>query len=187
MRLHTDRQRGLNIVQQFLQICTQKSKTISAGTWWREQDTFNTFKEIQYIHCLAELKKEEIDKQPLIKNWNIILNIPMHKLRLSFKYLKKLRDVKVKVLIRWKRIVLNKDLKQTFKIIHSCCGKLRSCSKAKMWKTFCMSTETTYNIKSWSFISLVCVWHRIYFAVETGTDQDFHCAEHFRTMKFNLI
>lgn len=35
---------------------------------------------------------------------------------------------------------------------------------------------------------MVCVWHRIFFAGENGTDQDFHCAEqHFRTMKLNLI
>lgn len=46
---------------------------------WKEYGTYNIFKEKQYIHYLAELKKEEIDKEPIIKNWNIILNLSVLK------------------------------------------------------------------------------------------------------------
>lgn len=43
--------------------------------------------------------------------------------------------------------VLNKDLKQIFKLIQSCCGKWRSYSTAKTFKTFRMSAKTICNIK----------------------------------------
>lgn len=55
-RQHTEKQRGLNTVLQFLQICTQKNKVISAGTRQRMQ---TTFKEIYYIHCHAQFNKKQ--------------------------------------------------------------------------------------------------------------------------------